>query len=169
MRKGLKMSEESKKKLSNSRKWMKFSDKHKINMSLVRIWKIPRNKWKPMSKEQKKKLSEVHTWVKLSQEHRDRIAEWHKWDKTNFWQWWISKELYSVDWTNTLKRSIRERDKYRCMLCWEPQWDIAHDVHHIDYIKTNCNPNNLITLCKNCHAKTNHNREYWISFFSKFI
>lgn len=40
-----------------------------------------------------------------------------------------------------------------------------HDVHHIDYNKFNCNPENLITLCKSCHVKTNHNRNYWINYF----
>lgn len=37
----------------------------------------------------------------------------------------------------------------------------GHDVHHIDYDKKNNNPENLITLCHSCHAKTNSNREYW--------
>jgi len=34
-------------------------------------------------------------------------------------------------------------------------------VHHIDYSKNNCSHNNLITLCKVCHTKTNYNRNYW--------
>ena len=41
----------------------------------------------------------------------------------------------------------------------------AINVHHIDYDKNNSNPNNLIVLCKGCHAKTNFNREYWGSYF----
>jgi len=42
-------------------------------------------------------------------------------------------------------------------------------VHHIDYDKKNCDPENLITLCKNCHPKTNSNRGDWIEFFAKII
>ena len=38
-------------------------------------------------------------------------------------------------------------------------------VHHIDYDKENNNPNNLISLCRNCHAQTNFKREYWTNYF----
>jgi len=67
------------------------------------------------------------------------------------WQGGKSFELYSVDWTKTLKQSIRERDKYTCQKCGEKQGDSALCVHHIDGIKTNCNPENLISLCRRCH------------------
>lgn len=82
-----------------------------------------------------------------------------------FWKGGLSHNIYPVDWTNSLRISIRERDKYTCQLCGEKQGDIAHAVHHIDYDKKNCNPSNLITLCKSCHAKTNSNREYWLKSF----
>ena len=81
------------------------------------------------------------------------------------WRGGISFEPYSLDWTQTLKRSIRERDRYCCQMCGLPQGDRAHDVHHIDYDKKNCDPKNLITLCHGCHTKTNFNRDYWIKFF----
>jgi 5-methylcytosine-specific restriction endonuclease McrA len=65
-----------------------------------------------------------------------------------------------------LRRVIRERDRYQCQLCGELQSDETFCVHHIDYNKENCNPDNLITLCKMCHSKTNSNREIWIKFFN---
>lgn len=37
--------------------------------------------------------------------------------------------------------------------------------HPIDYNKKNCDPINLITLCLECHGKTNYKRDYWIEFF----
>jgi len=83
------------------------------------------------------------------------------------WQGGKSFEPYGVDWTESLRRTIRERDHYRCQLCGEPQGDRAHSIHHIDYCKTNNNPNNLITLCNNCHVKTNFNRKYWIKYFRR--
>ena len=58
----------------------------------------------------------------------------------------------------TSESNIRERDNYICQICSQ----YGNYVHHIDYNKTNCNPNNLITLCIKCHSKTNFNREYWI-------
>jgi hypothetical protein len=82
------------------------------------------------------------------------------------WQGGKSFEPYSVDWSKTLKRSIRERDKYTCQICYKPQGDIALCVHHIDYDKKNCDPKNLVTLCISCHTKTNGNREFWKNFFS---
>ena len=64
----------------------------------------------------------------------------------------------------TFKRSIRERDHYLCQICLHGK---GIDVHHIDYNKQNCNPENLITLCESCHGKTNGNRIYWKNYFKK--
>lgn len=81
------------------------------------------------------------------------------------WCGGISNKPYPVDWTNTLRISIRERDMYTCQICGELQGDTALSIHHIDYNKENCNIDNLISLCRSCHNKTNHNREYWIKYF----
>ena len=89
------------------------------------------------------------------------------------WKGGIGKEPYSIDWTETLKRAIRERDNYICQLCGKTQIAEVEEiemklaVHHIDYNKKNCNPDNLITLCCKCHIKTNQNRDYWIKFFGQ--
>jgi len=82
------------------------------------------------------------------------------------WKGGISRLPYSIDWTETLKRSIRERDHYVCRICGEQQTEKTFPVHHIDYNKKNCSPTNLITLCISCHSKTNYNREYWIEYFN---
>ena len=74
-----------------------------------------------------------------------------------------SYEPYSIDWTETLKRSIRERDHYICQLCNQ----YGNNVHHIDYDKENCNPKNLINLCRSCNAKVNFNRKQWTIHFQK--
>lgn len=68
-----------------------------------------------------------------------------------------------------LKKLIRERDFYTCQLCGkeEVEEDRALSVHHIDYIKENINPNNLITLCRSCNVKVNYGRESWKKFFQK--
>lgn len=86
-------------------------------------------------------------------------------EKHPMWKGGISRMSYSEHWTKTLKRSIRERDNYMCRLCGNPQTDIAHDVHHIDYDKKNSDPKNLVTLCKSCHMKTNVDRHKWQKFF----
>jgi len=85
------------------------------------------------------------------------------------WKGGISFEPYGMDWTQTLKRSIRERDKYTCRVCGKQQGNIAFDVHHIDYDKKNCNPDNLITLCHSCHMATNSNREFWKNYLGGIL
>ena len=87
-------------------------------------------------------------------------------EKNPAWLGGKSFEPYTTDWTNTLRRSIRERDFYTCQICKEPQGDTALSIHHIDYTKTNNDPQNLISLCTSCHIKTNTNREYWKSYFN---
>jgi len=83
-------------------------------------------------------------------------------EKNVNWNGGVSFEPYTVDWKETLRRAIRQRDKYTCKICGKLQ---SSDVHHIDYYKKNCNPNNLTTLCHQCHSKTNYKRKYWINYF----
>ena len=88
------------------------------------------------------------------------------------WNWIEGLErIYPDDWTDTLKESIRQRDNYICQECGVHQDELKGmhkklDVHHIDYDKENCHPDNLISLCKKCHMKTNFNRDYWIEYFN---
>ena len=73
-----------------------------------------------------------------------------------------SFEPYTIDWTETLKRSIRERDNYICQLCSQ----YGNVVHHKNYDKKNCCSENLITLCRKCNVKVNFNRKYWENYFN---
>jgi len=70
---------------------------------------------------------------------------------------------YGTEFDSALKEQVRMRDVYKCRECGCPQIENGRhlDVHHIDYNKKNNNINNLITLCKSCHPKTNFNRKYW--------
>jgi len=82
------------------------------------------------------------------------------------WRGGISFIGYPSVWTSKLRILIRERDNYNCQICGEKQGDVVHHIHHIDYDKKNCNPKNLITLCRDCHLRTNGNRDYWINYFN---
>lgn len=163
-KKGIKLSEEHKKKLSKAHKGKKHSEEHKRKVSEAL-------KNRKLSEEQKERLRKLRTGIKLSKETKKKMSEIARKrvedGLNNFWRGGISYAPYTVDWTKTLKRSIRERDKYTCQICDKKQEDRTFSVHHIDYNKENCNPNNLITLCINCHSKTNHNRKYWIKYFNK--
>ena len=91
------------------------------------------------------------------------------------WQDGKSFEPYSIDWTESLKELTRERDTYTCQLCKKIQQEELISlgqklsVHHIDYDKQNCHPDNLITLCHSCNVKVNSNRDYFTEFFRKLL
>ena len=118
-----------------------------------------------------KKGDKINLGKKRSEESKKRMSEAKKGEnaREKHWNWQggMSCELYSIDWTETLRRSIRERDNYICQLCKKLQGDRVHSVHHIDYDKKNCNPRNLITLCVGCNTKVNMHRNYWINYFTK--
>lgn len=128
----------------------------------------------------RKKMSESHKGEKhhlFGKKHKketiQKMSEWRKGkfsgEKSHFWKGGICKIKYTQDWTETLKRSIRERDKYICQLCNKPQEKKAHHVHHINYDKKNCSPSNLITLCCNCHGRMATNIEYWKEILKNII
>jgi len=46
-------------------------------------------------------------------------------------------------------------------MCYIKENGRKHSIHHIDYNKKNCDPDNLMLLCVSCHAKTGINRNFW--------
>ncbi len=128
------------------------------------------NNGKILSKEHKEKIKETQkktyfdcSGIKHSNIYKNKLRELNLGEKNPMWKGGISFEPYSVDWTETLKRSIRERDHYICQLCNQ----YGNVVHHIDYNKQNCSPKNLITLGLHLIHKVNTNRNYWIKYFSR--
>lgn len=88
-------------------------------------------------------------------------------EKSAVWRGGASFEPYSPIFNNGLKESIRERDNHKCQECNIPQSEYIRilDIHHIDYIKKNTSPDNLITLCRPCNSKANKNRGYWEIYY----
>lgn len=152
MRKGSHISEETRKKLSgkNNHMFGRCGEKHPM------FGKPGPNLGKHFSEETRKKLSESHKGILAGEKHPN-------------WKGGISFEPYSTDWVESLKESIRQRDNHTCRLCGSHQEKRTFHVHHIDYDKKNCDPQNLITLCYSCHTKTNHKREKWIEIFQLIL
>lgn len=129
------------------------------------VGKTPWNKGKKCSYAEKvsKRLKELWNNSEyrnlMLKAHEDRIKGKGKFHYN--WQGGKSYEPYSLEWTQKLKRLIRCRDNNKCHICKQE----GKFVHHIDYDKKNCNPDNLITLCRVCHIKTNFNREKWKRYF----
>lgn len=116
------------------------------------------------------KFQKISEWLYISYRHKITYKRWRRFTKylriyeERNGKWKKSYSGYPVNWTNTLKQSIKQRDKYTCQICKQQKNKLV--VHHIDYIKNNCNPNNLVTLCYHCHNKTNSNRQHWIEYFA---
>jgi hypothetical protein len=110
----------------------------------------------------------------IKTEFKKGHAPWNKNTKGIMKAWNKGTEnisSYPEEWRETFKEGIRQRDNYTCQKCGKLQSELTgfHKklvVHHIDYDKSNLNPENLITLCRNCHVKTNTNREYWTNYFN---
>lgn len=96
-------------------------------------------------------------------------AKFRNGDKSPSWKGGISFEPYPLGWNNTYKEQIRYRDSYKCQICDIPEVECCRklDVHHKDYNKKNIKQDNLISLCRSCHVRTNSNREYWLNYFKK--
>ncbi len=92
-------------------------------------------------------------------------------NKNPAWKGGISQNDYSTEWANTLKEIIRNRDNYQCQECKRNQEEFNYKlhVHHINYDKKNCDKENLISLCLNCHPKTTFNMQYWQERFQTII
>jgi len=79
------------------------------------------------------------------------------------WKGGMSFELYTKEFNNELKYVIREYYGFTCQICGKSEQILKEklSIHHIDYVKKNNNPLNLIPLCRKCHMKTNEHRGYW--------
>jgi len=82
---------------------------------------------------------------------------------------------YPIEFNQSLKDKIRERDDYTCQNCSMSEeehliiFGTNLHIHHIDYNKQNCKEDNLITVCNNCNNRANFNCSYWQSFFTNKI
>ena len=81
------------------------------------------------------------------------------------WQGGKSFEPYGLGFNDALRLAVRERDEFTCQLCAVRENGRAHDCHHADYVKVNNDPENLTTLCQDCHRRTNYNRAFWTNLF----
>jgi len=79
--------------------------------------------------------------------------------------WQARDRVYGSDFTRDLRRIVRWLYSGRCFLCGTPPIRRVMDVHHINYNKKNNTLDNLIPLCRSCHAMTGTRRDYWPWFF----
>lgn len=119
-----------------------------------------------LSEESKKKISAAHKGKKLTDKQRLAYqAYWEARKGMKPWNYGTKKDReknpYPPEFSKQLKTLIRQRDNNRCLICKSPK---SLCVHHINYNKNDCRPENLITLCNSCHVKTNFKRPLWSVF-----
>lgn len=87
------------------------------------------------------------------------------------WNGGISCEPYCDAWADKeFKNDIKERDNHKCQNpCCSGDFENDIVVHHINYNKKNCHPNNLITLCRSCNSRANVNRDFWKDLYTGLI
>lgn len=82
---------------------------------------------------------------------------------------------YPMEFNESLKLQIRERDCFTCQNCQMTEeehlrvYGQSLHVHHIDYDKENLNQDNLITLCNSCNTRANYNRHKWMDKYNKIM
>lgn len=112
---------------------------------------------------------------KLRQAHKDGrlkpIPKKYQFSKGKLHPYWnegSSFEPYGLEFNEDLKEVIRNRDRRKCQNCEKTELEnkAKLTIHHIDYNKQNNDPKNLISLCHQCHSKTNHKRQYWFNYFT---
>lgn len=150
--KGIPLSEEQKRKLSESLKgrdsWNKGLTKETDERVKKQADKL-KGILKPRTEEQNRKLSATIQGITLD--------EWEGYSSNERQKEWNSKE-----WQD-LRKKIMERDDYTCQECGDHNYkgrgkSIRLEVHHIkewcNYPDLRMDENNLVLLCVDCHNKT---------------
>ncbi len=167
-----KRTEEHGKNLSKAEK-----GKHNSPKTEFKKGHIPWSKGKigVYSKEHLDRMSEIHKGKKASKETREKMSKSqkgiHLGAKHPSWKGGIGKEPYGFNFDKILKEKIRKRDSYSCQNCRKSQKENGRKlaVHHINYIKKDCYPENLIAICDSCNSKANYNRESWQKYYEGVV
>lgn len=185
-----KKSEKTKQKISKAKKGQRNSIKTEFKKG--QYWRQYRTKesyrlmglkmkGRKLSEETKEKIRKFNIGKKLSDKTKKKISKYNKAvgrrppvmrkEKHPNWQGGISFEPYSPEFNLQLKRKIKKRDNFTCQECGKSEKELKQKlcIHHIDYDKKNNNKNNLVSLCRSCHTKTNFKRKDWTKYFNNKI
>jgi hypothetical protein len=173
--KGVSKSRESIQKMKNT-KLINGTNYHSKESYIKRFETMKLNGGFIKSEETKNKISQTLTGHYVSEETKRKIslsnlANIESKSGSNHYNWrgGLSNQEYPFEFNHSLKEVIRSRDNYQCQICGYIQNEHRLQVHHVDYNKNNLKLNNLISLCLKCHAKTNHNREYYTEYFQGLL
>lgn len=184
LRKGVKLSDETKLKISHARKTL--SPEGRLNLSKAQKKRISKygslNLDKLLSPESKAKskltnsdpahrkaISDRLKGVPKTKEHIAKIS-----GKNHYlWKDGKSYEPYCPKFNDSFKERARAFWEYRCVLCGE-LWKGGRKihVHHIHKNKKMCcdgSPSDVVILCGSCHNQMKDREEYWERVFMNLI
>jgi len=151
--------------------WNKGKSGYKIKKPKIdrRKIKAPWNKGK--NKETDRRIALQAEWMKkynpaCREEVRKKISESLKGrfcgELNPSWIDGRSYKPYPPEFKQ-LRAIIRQRDDYKCQICGVPERECIRqlEVHHIDEQPENNSPENLISLCTQCHLSIRRDREFW--------
>jgi len=102
---------------------------------------------------------------------KQKIREHQMGSNNSGWNGGSSNLPYPFKFNGTLKERIKLRDHFECQLCgkYTDHKGKYLQIHHVDYIKENCQDDNLISLCNTCNSHVNGKRSYWQRYFSRIL
>jgi hypothetical protein len=179
MKKGSHHTEESKRKLSESKTGKKLPPR---SPEYIEMLKARRKKQSPptlgmkWSDETREKLRLSRLGRKIhTEEFKRRFSEERKGCGNPMWQGGASYGKYCEKFDEPFKRRVRAFFGNVCMECGcnkEYNNNKNMSVHHVNYDKLVCcndKPRLFVTLCNSCHGKTSINKEYWMNKFTTLI
>jgi len=172
--KGKPQSDEHRRKNSESQKGIQAGNRHPMfgtHLSEDHKAKLlASNLGRKQSPELIKKRFDARAGYRHSMETNEKIGKANSGEGNGNWLGGISREPYALIWGSRLfKGRIRQRDNHTCQ---NPDCRgncTTLSIHHIDYDKKNCDPKNLITLCRSCNGRANFNRGFWEAGYGEII
>lgn len=160
------------------------SDDHKRKLSESRKGKDNGRTGKHHTIETKRKMSErkkgipFRKGIPWTTTQREKIVlklKQYCGNRASSWKGGVSFEPYCPKFNKEFKERVRKFFNYTCQLCghvWQ-EGERKLAVHHVNYDKMQC-CNDVkplfVPICAiGCHAKTNHNREFYESLFTNLI